>query len=307
MALALVMLAACDAPSPTGWQTSGERIQHSEPEGITITIGDIEPDTPTSRHRRLRPLADHLARELGWAPERVKVRIARSLQEISTLMRRGEVDLYVDSSYPVLLVSVSAESEILLESPVNGRRVYDSLIISDRNGEIKTLQDLLGQTIALQERYSTSGYLLPLAMLLYVGYEVEYLAGPSVVSESRIGFLFSGDEENTLSMLRQGKVAAGALSGADWENLPDVVKKQFRIFAQSPSVPRKLLSVRKGFDADLKARVRESFLAITDQQREEMVSSTGWSWEFIPLDEQSHEGISLAEEMIRVAGTVDLR
>lgn len=272
-----------------------------------ITIGDIEPDTPTDRMLKLRPLANHIAESMGWEPARVQVRIARSLPEITAMMKDGLVDLYIDSSYPVLLVCEGSGAEVVMESPVEASRTYNSVIIASVDSEVRRLEDLRGRIVGLQEFYSTSGYLLPAAHLIQAGFELEYTSGRSEPEPGRVGFFFPGDEENSLSMLQQGVIDAGAMSGLDWARLPDEIRNEFVVLVTTDSVPRKMLAVRQGFDRSLLEPLRQALLSITDEQRRNMVRKTGWSWEFMDLDAQSMEGIARTRQMIESTREVMIR
>ena len=103
----LIIISGCDDPSKdTSWKSTGDAtLRQSTPTETTLTIGDIDPDTPINRIRKIRPLADHLAKELGWDKANVKVRIARNIDELVTMLHKGEVDLFIDSSYPSVLVA----------------------------------------------------------------------------------------------------------------------------------------------------------------------------------------------------------
>ncbi len=299
------LLSGCELnEADSEWQANGHQLEPGPETTGSITIGDIDADTPTSRIAKLRPLGDQIAKHLGWQPVQVKVRIARSVQEISRLMKDGQVDMFIDSSYPILLVAESAGAEVVLEAPVSNERTYHCLIIANAAGDINELGDLPGKTIAMQELYSTSGYLLPAAVIVDAGYKIQHTAGPVPPEAGSIGFFFSGDEENTLSMLRQGIVGAGALSSLDWEQLPIEVKSEFVVLATSPRVPRKLLSIRSDFDPALRTQLVDALLAINDEERQVMFDASGWSWQFMPLDEQSEAGISITRLMIEMTREV---
>ena len=108
-----------------------------------------------------------------------------------------------------------------------------------RSGAISIIACLVGKIVGLQEFYSTSGYLLPAAELIGEGFQLEYTAGRTAPATDRIGFFFSGDEENSLSMLQQGVIDAGAMSGLDWSRLPEEIKSEFVVITTTVSVPRR--------------------------------------------------------------------
>ncbi|MBL4681714.1 MAG: phosphate/phosphite/phosphonate ABC transporter substrate-binding protein [Pseudomonadales bacterium] len=297
----ILLLAACGGEQKNEpWQSSGtERKQNFSSGETTITLSDVDPDTPTDRMHKIRPLANFIAAGLGWDSSRVKVRIARSVEEISVLLEDGRVDIFVDSSYPNLLARRASNSEVILEALVNGERRYQAFILASSTGGMKILEDLIDHKIALQERYSTSGYLLPAAFLVEQKLPLTFMP----VQDTRppkgtIGFFFSGDEENTIAMIRNRKVAAGAVSSTDYEHLPNALKQEFVILAKTRHIPRKMATMRNGFDPELKLKIINILLSITDEDRRKMVSESGWNWEFITLDKESHAGMLAIDKMI---------
>ena len=215
------------------------------------------------------------------------------------MLKDGRVDMFIDSIYPSMLVQHAAKSDFVLESLVDGNRAYEGLIVAAKDGGMVSLSDLDGLTLALQERYSTSGFLLPAALLVEEGFELKLVSDyRERLLAGKVGFFFSGDEENTLAMIRKGGIPAGALSSEDYDQLPGQVKDEIVVLATSIAVPRKLVSVRSGLDESLSAQVIEILLAIDDADRKKMASNNSWNWEFVDLDEQSHAGILAVNEMI---------
>jgi phosphonate transport system substrate-binding protein len=299
--VALFAVSSCDNQSAESeWKSTGDAKERVSNLALTtFTIGDIDPDTPINRIRKIRPLADHLASELGWESPRVKIRIARSIDEIMTMLKESEVDLYIDSSYPSILASDKTGSRILLESLVDGARTYQSVIIALSSSDIKDIRQLGGSTIALQEEYSTSGHLLPTSLLLESGFKLLALdVAENNLPVDTMGYVYSGDEENTLSMIRKAVVPAGALSSQDFSQLPVEVMDEFVVLARSEKVPRKLASFREGLDESLVSELIEIMVAIDDADRLKMARNNGWNWQFEKLDEQSHKGIQVVREMI---------
>lgn len=297
--LLLVFAGGCDSrDEKSEWRAPTEAVEPDTHEGPTITIGDVDPDTPTSRVQKIRPLADYVAAELNWHPSRVQIMVARSLDDIAVMMKEGRVDLFVDSAFPNVEVSGEIGSTIILQSLVDGQKFYRSLIVVRLDSEVQSIQDVPGRRLAFQEEYSTSGFLVPAALMLEAGFELYQTDEGAPIDAGRVGYLFSGDEENTLAMLRKGIVEVGAISSQDYDQLPSEVKSEFRVVHQSIDIPRKLASVRPGFDDTLLTPLREALVAIDDADRVRMVEAGGWNWEFVALDETSRASITKLEEMM---------
>ena len=299
--LFLFFLSACDSQNTEQAWISDDKKKSvtNQVNGPSITLADIDPDSPSNRMLKLRPLADYIAQKLGWDNARVKIVIASSVDEISAMVKDGKVDLFLDSSYPTVLVQKASGATIILDSRINGQRSYHTLLVALADGEITQLADLENREIVLQERYSTSGYLLPAALLSSRGFRLAEIPRHSAQTpDGHIGYFYSGDDENTLLMIRKGIIAAGALSSSDFEDLPTEVKQELRILATSKSVPRKMATLRSGFDKQLGEKLIAILLSINDVDRKKMLENEGWEWKFATLDKESYSGIATINEMI---------
>lgn len=299
--LLVLTVIACTKPvSDREWQAKGDAVSSGAQAGLpTITISDIDPDTPTRRLRRLRPLADHIADKLGWDRSRVRVRIGRSIDEMILMFQQEEVDLFVDSGYPTMIVAEATGAELILESPVDGSRSYHAVLVASKDGPVKSIEGLRNHNIALQERYSTSGFVLPAALLLDRGMKLEHLHNATAhPGPENVGFFFTGDEENTLAMLRKHLVPAGVLSSMDYELLPNEIKQELSVLAETVEVPRKLAVLRVGIDREIRDELIAILVGISDKDRAAMVANNSWNWQFFRLDQRSLDGVESLRAMI---------
>ena len=277
-----------------------------------LTIGDIDPDTPVQRMNQIRPLANYLARSLGWEDRnRVRIRIARSVDEMALMIQDGKVDIFMDSVYPTLAVRRTTGIQVIAESIIGGERSYHTLLIAGRTTGLNNLSDLVGHTIALQDRNSTSGYMLPAGLLLSSGFSIVQMTGPAQSPPAgQIGYFFSGDEENTLSMIRNGVIGAGAVSVLDYEILPPEIREELVVLARSLEVPRKLTSVSSAMSEELAARITEILLAITEADLERMAQDQGqyvtpWKWHFRASNQDTDIEIAKFESLMNLVEGIE--
>jgi phosphonate transport system substrate-binding protein len=270
----------------------------------TLVLGDVEANMPIRRIRWIQPLADHLAARLEkHGIRRGRVVVARDLRQMAHYLEDGTVDVYLDSPLPSLAVQKRAGSQIVLRRLVNDQQVYSSVFITRKGSGIQSLDDLRGGVIAFQEEHSTTGFLLPAHDLLERGYPLREVRGPrETVAKDEVGYFFSGDEENTVDMLRTGRVAVGAISNQDLDELPDELRQQLRVIDRTEELPRQLVSIRPGLDPGLAGGIRDLLLGLTDADREalaEAVPGGGWTWAFEDLPDESRERLE------GFTGTVD--
>ncbi|MEL7449355.1 MAG: phosphate/phosphite/phosphonate ABC transporter substrate-binding protein [Pseudomonadota bacterium] len=296
--LLLMLQAGCEQSQPVTTEVqataSGTRV---------LTLGDIDPDEPATRVRRLQPLADYLARNLrDFDIGRGRVVIARNIEEMAALMESGEVDLLFDSPFPVLAVNTMSTGRPFLLRHARGDAEYWSLIVTRKDSGLRTLPDLNGTVLVFQERHSTSGYLLPASLLSARGYTLETTPRPdSSVPPDRIGCYFSGDEENTVELIRSGRAPAGVLSDPDFRALPAEARDQLRVIERTLSVPRQLVGVRGDLEDELQAAIGELLLGLTDDDRKALAAQDapyGWTWKFDSLSTATLENLASLEQAI---------
>ncbi len=272
----------------------------SEPQ-LVITLGDIDPDEPTKKIERFQPLADYLAQNLReFGIQEGRVIIARDIDEMAEFMKEGKVDLFFDSSFPVLAVQERADSDIILRRWKDKEPVYWSVFIAPMDSEIREDSDFLGKVIAFEEPHSTSGYVLPAGTLLERGFKLIEVTSPDQpIGTEEIGYLFSRDEENTFELVTQDRVVAGAVSNQDYDDLTTELKQKIQHFDRSITVPRQLVSARAGLSTSLQDEVIRLLKALdkTPEGRE-LLDGLKKTKTFDSLDEDSRAALKKLGEYI---------
>ena len=222
-----------------------------------ITIGDISAE-PTEKIERFQPLAEYLAENLSAFGITVgRVVVTPDIEHMAQLVADGEVDLFIDSPFPALSVQAASHTDFILRRWKEGKPSYWSVFVVTVDSGLSTLDDLKGRVVSAEDAFSTTGYALPTLELLERGYTVHPVSSPAArVAEDEIGVWFSGDEENTVEMLLQGRVAGGLLSNLDYAALPDELRSRLSILGRTPELPRQIVSARRDLDARIVARVR---------------------------------------------------
>jgi phosphonate transport system substrate-binding protein len=144
---------------------------------------------------------------------------------------------------------------------------YTSKIIVKAGSPIKTLQDLRGKTFAFVDPSSTSGNYVPTLELMntFPGMTNEdfHTNGKFFSSVS-----FSGRHQNGLQAVINGDIDAAPVASdiLDGELAAGRVKESdFVVIHQSPLIPNAPISIRRDLPEDLKAKVKQFFLAYTNQ------------------------------------------
>jgi phosphonate transport system substrate-binding protein len=263
--LLLVTGCASTAATATPFPAAAPPIERSQ----VITLGDIDPANPAKKIKQTQPLADYLAERLSeFGIREGRVVIARSMEEMGSLLAAGTVDFYFDSPFPALRVQQLSGSQIVARRWRDGAGAYWSVYIARRDSGITRVEDFVGKVVAFEEPFSTSGFALPAGTLIQRGFKLKEIPKPdSQVAPNEIGYFFSQDEENTIALVLQRQAAAGGVSNQDYDELPAELKEQLVAFSPTISVPRQLVSVRPGLDPALVKKAKELLFGL-DQTEE---------------------------------------
>src|SRR5262245_53647148 len=120
-----------------------------------LTLGFIS-SSPVEESRRFSPLASYLARQLkSEGIGEVNVVPANSIEAMSSLLRMGQADIYIDGFFPTMAVSRLSGSRLLLRGWNDGSSDYKSVIFTRRDSRIAILEHLGGKVIAFDEPFSS--------------------------------------------------------------------------------------------------------------------------------------------------------
>lgn len=259
--LSLTALAGCDNDDENGddnGSNNNAQAGTQAPTGLTriISIGDIS-DDPTEKIVIYQPLADYLAAHLSeFGIGAGEVRIAPDMPGMAALLENGELDIYFDSPYPALLVSAESGASPLLRRWKDGVEEYHTIFFTRADSGIASLEDLQGKMVAFDEPFSTSGYMLPRAHLIEAGFTTTEKSSPEAeVGAEEIGYVFSGEDENSIEWVLSGRVAAGVTDHIHFSEIPEETRNQLTILAETENVPRQVVVFRPGMDPELQAAI----------------------------------------------------
>ncbi len=231
--------------------------------GNRLVIGRIS--TNVSKYLpRLQAMANYLSLEFaGQGFSGVDIRLVDTLEEMTELFRRGEVDLVSETAFGAIELERDGLAEMMLREWKGGVSSYTSIIFVRRDSGIDSLGDLVGRSIAFEERSSTSAYLVPRSLLARAGYNMVELTDPVASPPAgSIGFSFSdvgdGGGGGAVGMVLRGTAAAGAMSNADWseaEDFSEADRRNLVIIHVSDPIIRSLMLVRSSLDPAVKARL----------------------------------------------------
>lgn len=230
-----------------------------------LVLGSVN-DNVRKHVKRFTPLAEYLERELADAGiTKVQIMVHPTSDAMAEALASGEVDLYFDSPLVAANTARKSESIPFLRRWKRGVASYHSLIVVPTDSDIHSIEDLVGQSIGFQDPDSTSGYLLPIGLILRENLPVREISSyKSDKAEDAISYVFTKDDKNTVLWLSRRWIDAAATDPNGFSKLEEAFPGEYRPIARSIDVPRQTV-IRSGrMDPELAKQIQTVLVSMGD-------------------------------------------
>jgi phosphonate transport system substrate-binding protein len=253
-----------------------------------LRISAIPDEAPTELLRKFEPLQKYLEQQLGLPVKFTPViDYAASVEALAA----GKVDMVWYGGFTHVQArrrtNGAAYAIVMRESDLSFR----SQFITRVDSGINSLEDLKGKTFAFGSVSSTSGHLMPRYFLQQAGLQPE---------EDFKRFSFSGAHDATAKWVETGKVDAGALNGAVWDQLVregKVDTAKVKVFWTTPPYVDYNWTVRGGLDRQLISRIARAFLNLDyDNPEQRTILDLQRAKAYVLAFEDDFDGITSAAE-----------
>ncbi|MCQ3937255.1 MAG: hypothetical protein DPW18_09435 [Chloroflexi bacterium] len=235
--LLMLALTACSIP-PKPATAQPEVVPTAAGTGVFV-LGKISKE-PVGEIKENQPIADCVAASLGeFGIGRGEVKVAEDVEGMAALIASGEVHIFFDNAFSAAQVmAISNGKPIALrikDGPATKRGIFFALPGSG----LTSLDDLKGHVIALQDPTDIVGYLGAKVLMMDAGLNpVEVESLESHVEQDQVGYIFSGNPENTLEWVLSGKVIAGAVEEDDYKEATEKNPDIFVIIGETEALTR---------------------------------------------------------------------
>jgi phosphonate transport system substrate-binding protein len=195
--------------------------------------------TPSVDAKRIsfnaKALVDYLEKETGYY---YRTAVPASFIAVVEAFGTGKVDIAAINTFSYLMANAKygAEAKLRIVRD-NNQTSYKGQFITRYDSGIDSLQDINGRSFAYVDPSSTSGYILPKAMLNRMHIK------PSET-------VFAMRHDNVVTMVYQGQVAAGATYYAPPDpKTGEILDARMRVEKQFPDVAKKIKII--GFTEDI--------------------------------------------------------
>lgn len=227
--------------------------QSSPSTPLRLGVGLFQPDKEKN-DATYRPLADHLARQLG---RKVELRTVDSWEGLALSLANGETDIALMGPWGYVLANHQAGAQAVATILYDGRPEYYAIIITHPKSGIQRLEDLKGRSFAFGDKGSTSGYLIPFHQFQRMGVDPDkyfsrtlYTRHQAIETQVTRGELDAGADYNRN---RDAMIAEGLIKAED-----------SRIIWTSAPLPNDAVAVSAALakDAVFVARLRKALEAV---------------------------------------------
>lgn len=256
-----------------------------EPEPFRIAAIPTEDAREQLIH--LQPLADYLSGELGVPVEFI---VTTDYTASIEALRAGHVEMAWLGPFSYVLASELVEVRPIVGGirEDTGDVFYNSIIVVRRDAGIDTVEDLPGHSFAFVDPASTSGYLVPLAMLLEAGIDPE---------RDFAQVVYAGSHTAVELAVGNGRVEAAADSLPSYQLMVDngsIDPDELDIIWTSDPIPPSPLVARLDLGTETIERIRDALVAAGP----EVISFEGEMVGYAPVSDGDYDVIrAIAEEV----------
>lgn len=212
-----------------------------------VRFGIVPFETPAVLFRKFSPLMEHLSNTLG---KRFELRVASDFKSAITELGQGDTQLCYFGPMTYIEAAKIAGVKPLVKTLRSGKPFHRSAIITRVDSKVKVVADLANLSFAFVDRYSASGYILPLKMLKDSGLSMDSLSY----------FNYLGHHEDVVDAVLKGEFDAGAVM----ENIALAHKNRgLRILTVSKDIPDFNVSCGTSMSEADSEEVKRALLGIT--------------------------------------------
>ena len=246
-----------------------------------LTVQFVPSQNADKLEAKAKPLEKLLSDKLGIP---VKVSVSTNYNTIVEAMKSKKVDVGFLQPTAYTLAHDQKAADLLLQAQRYGVNKdgssnkklvddYKSEILVKKNSGIKSLKDLKGKKIALQDVTSTAGYTFPLATL-------KKETGINATKDMKIVNV-KGHDQAVISLLNGDVDAAAVFQDARTivkKDQPNVFKDT-KILKLTESIPNDTISVRPDMDKKFQEKLKKAFKDIAKSKKGHKIISEVYSHE----------------------------
>jgi len=243
----------------------------------TLRVALLPDENAATLIQNAQPLKAYLERTLN---KKIELIVTTDYSSMIEAMRFGRIEVAYFGPFSYVLAKSRAPAiEPFAVGVERGAPTYNSVLIANASGDIKTLADIKGKPFAFGDQASTSSHLAPRAFLL----KTAQLDGDKDYKP-----VFLGTHDAVARAVQAGQVPAGALSKPILDSL--IAKKiidpsKIVQIGLSDPIPNYPIVMQGNLAPALKESVRGAFLNMNDKEVLKSFRVEG----FVATDDKSYD------------------
>jgi phosphonate transport system substrate-binding protein len=230
------------------------------------------------------PLAAYLSTRVG---RKIALDVPKDYDAVIDGLVRGDVDIAILAPFAYVVAKRRMpELTLLAQLVAEGSGQYMSYIVTAADSPAKTLGDLRGKRFAFVDKRSTTGYLLPMDLLLSAGIRP---------ARDFSHVVFAGSHPDVVNLVLKHKVDGGAIASTTFGQMRDArLTDRLRIIGKSDPVPLDVVVTRPGLDAAITTLLRTTLLDLstrTEEGRAVLTSIQTLSNGFVSVNDSAYDGV----------------
>jgi phosphonate transport system substrate-binding protein len=227
--------------------------QSKDPAKLRVAL--LPDENASTLIQQAQPLKAHLEKALG---KQIELIVTTDYSSMIEAMRFGRIEIAYFGPFSYVLAKSRAPGiEPFAVGIERGSPTYNSIIIAQADGPVKTLADIKGKPFGYGDQASTSSHLIPRAHLLRNG-----LDGSTDYKPVHLG-----THDGVARAVQNGQVPAGALSKAIYEALlarKAIDGDKLKVIAITDPIPNYPMVMQGDLNPALKDNIRKAFIDLKD-------------------------------------------
>ena len=232
-----------------------------------LHIGVIEPKEPALTIKKHSVINNYLVEKLkGTGVTSCEIVAAPNSDKMVKLIKEKKVDLVIETVFAILFMKDKAPVDIILRRWKKGIGEYETYFIVKKDSSISSLKGLSGKIIGFEDPDSSSARWMPQVMLNKEGYVLKEVKGDSNINlaKNEIGYVFTGDSENTPIWIMKNKIDIGAISTNDFNDTSEQIRNELKVITKSAPIPRQLIAIRSDYDKKIRDKIISVFVDMSE-------------------------------------------
>lgn len=209
---------------------------------------------PESIKTMYLPILDRVCKSVGL---KARTLIVKDYEALSETMQNNILDIGWFSPFAYVNARKKCGVEAILTPKVAGKYSYNGYIITRKDKNIKTVEDLKNKSFAYVDVNSASGYLYARHLLKSNNMNPDKTFSKTV---------FLGNHDNVIKAVLNGEIDAGATfnEAFDKAKLDGIDISNLQILAKTEDIPKDALAVRSDLPKELIIKLKKAFVEFDD-------------------------------------------